>query len=369
MAVTETTLGALMAQADLEPDTEVMDQPTDTVDTPAAEPAAAEPNVEQPATPAQSAPAETNFVDFDLPDDDTPAQAEGAAPQQPQDWKTILKGVDKKELYKELDLPELDEFDKEFINFRKNGGDPLKYLEAKAIDYTKISDDDLVKTELKRQFPDATSAQLERLFNKKYNQSETAEDDEKDDGLLMMKSDARRLRQQLIEDQKKFSIPAYAQPEQAEAMRQIAEQQAAQQQQAAALNEYVSKHEATQKLLADKQVTMDLGDGVSFNYKLKNPEKIVSMVLNPEQSRKLTVTPDGKLDLQKLYITSLFLSNPQKFAKDLVNFGKTLKLNEQIEEGQNAGLPSAKASVQSQVSEKEAWKNPQTTTLGQMLGN
>ena len=44
------------------------------------------------------------------------------------DWRTALKQADPKEVLKELGY---DDFTLEFAEFRKNGGDPYAYLEAK----------------------------------------------------------------------------------------------------------------------------------------------------------------------------------------------------------------------------------------------
>lgn len=362
MNVKETSLSALMAEAETE--TPTVTEPKTIEETTVAQPEAA---AEQPAEETVAeAPLETNFSEWDLPEE-TPDEVTAEA--QPKNWKELLKTIDKKEILAELGVPELDDFEKGFIEARRKGVDPYKYIEAKAIDYTAIADEDLIRADFKKQYPDANEKQIERLINKKYNQGELAEDEDKEDGLLLMKADARRLRQQLINDQKNFTIPAYAQPEQAEVLQQIAQQEAAQQQQAAAVAEYINTSDVTKKILTDKAVSVDLGDGQKFNFKLKNPQALLNLVLNPEQSRKLTQTQDGKLDTEALFEVALFLSNRQKFKRDLVNYGKTLKLDEQVAEGQNAGIPPVRPTAQSQVSDKEAWKNAQTVPLGQLLRN
>ena len=92
---------------------------------------------------------------------------EGQAAATVVDWKEELKKANPKDILKELGY---DDFLAEFAEFRKNGGDAYKYLEAKAFDWETVNHQDLVLDELKLQYPHLTDDKIEKLFSSFLNQ-------------------------------------------------------------------------------------------------------------------------------------------------------------------------------------------------------
>jgi hypothetical protein len=97
------------------------------------------------------------------------------------DWKNEIKKANPKEILKELGY---DDFIAEFAEFRKNGGDAYKYLEAKAFDWGNVTHQELVKDDLKLQYPHLTDDKIERLYQAKYKQSDMAADEDREVGLM-----------------------------------------------------------------------------------------------------------------------------------------------------------------------------------------
>ena len=91
-----------------------------------------EQNVSNETTVAQenNQTQEENVASFVMPSfDEETENTENQTQTQQQEAKPLsLDKIDKNELLKAAGL---DEYDIEFINYRKSGGDPLKYIEAK----------------------------------------------------------------------------------------------------------------------------------------------------------------------------------------------------------------------------------------------
>jgi hypothetical protein len=166
-----------------------------------AKPAPAKPeNVAEPVKPQapaaekaqgpESKPGEAN----NKPTPAATPPAEKATPSAEMDWKTVLKKVDRKEAAKELGL---DEFDIDFADFRKNGGNPHRYLEAKGRDWKSVSDADVLRHDLRQQFPDLTQEEFDLLAEKRVNSKfaqDFANDTEKKVALLELSDSGKENR-------------------------------------------------------------------------------------------------------------------------------------------------------------------------------
>jgi hypothetical protein len=297
--------------------------------------------------PTEAAPVvEENVSAFDLGE---PSQPEVTQPQPTQsqpsfNWKDEIKKLDRKEIAKELGFHD---FTLEMDEYLAKGGNAADYISAKGFDWNKISDEDLVKSELKGQFPDASDTQISRLYNKKFNQREEDIDEDKEDGMLLMKAEARKLREEKINKQNSFKIPeANIPPVTYEAeYTQWKQQQESQPALMKQLSEFYQNHEATKNLNQSKRVAINLGDGVpAFNFSINNPEALTRMFLdNGETWNKLTSTQSGEPDVPKQQLISLFSHNPQKFIQDIFNYGTQMGRKKMVDEGQNAQRPNQKA--------------------------
>lgn len=257
-------------------------------------------------------------------------------------WKDSLKNVDKKEVLKELGITD---FAIEMNEHISNGGKAEDYLMAKAIDYSKVSDESIIKDDLRKQFPDFTAAEIDRLFIRKYPDLNSDLEDEKQDALLQLRADAHIKRQQKIGEQSKFKI---ADTPMMQTSAEFEEWQKAKEQQPKLLENFrnfYNNHEATKSLNEGKRVAISLGDGIApFNFNVDHPELITQaltdggVILN-----KLTSTKTGEPDVAKQHLITLFSFNPQKFMQDIFNYGQQMGVRKKvIEEGQNAQKPQAK---------------------------
>lgn len=325
-----------------------------------------EPTVIQPDTPiVPELPKESNESDFELSFDAPPI----TTPSEPivpvtepkptvpisQNWKDLIKGVNKNEIAKEAGISD---FALELDEHIARGGKPFDYLSAKGIDWNKVSDTDLAYNQLKEEYPDATATQLQRLFNKKYSQGELVDDEDREDGELQLKADSRKIRNANIEKQSQFKIPDAIVPQSVKTQQELElqQQQADQQiqQQREQIVQFYENNEATKNLMTSKRVAIDLGDMGSFNFKMDKPEYLTKAMTDSDVWGKLTSTPQGEPDVLKQQQIALFAYNPKKFAMELVNYGKSLGEQKFVEEGQNAKKPAGV--LASMVEEKPTYK-------------
>ncbi len=175
----------------------------------------------------EQAPLEENQASFSMPsfDGESNEGEEGEAAANIIDWKEELKKANPKDILKELGY---DDFVAEFAEFRKNGGDAYKYLEAKAFDWETVNHQDLVLDELKLQYPHLADDKIEKLYQAKYKLSEYASEEDKEVGLIQLEADAELIRQKRIVEQKAFQIPELSRSQEAiEVQNRMAEQQEA----------------------------------------------------------------------------------------------------------------------------------------------
>lgn len=316
-------------------------------------------------------------VSFDIPSFEAQSEQQAAAdteakPQEGQapvtiDWKQEIKKQDPKEILKELGY---DDFVAELAEYRKNGGDVTKYLEAKAFDWNRVSHQDLVLSDLKAQYPNLSEEKIQKLFEAQYKQSEFALDEEKEIGAIRLEADAEKIRQAKIAEQQKFKVPEYVKPQEAVSVDEVQIQELQQKQQQEFIK-FFEEHEATKALHESKRVTLDLGDNGSFSYNINDTKSLMTVIMDSEKwNRVLATNPQeadvSKLvpDVKKLQRLALVALNPN-YEKDLVNYGKSLGLKSIVEEGQNAIRPVGHKPAESNESIGEAFATrAKVSTLG-----
>jgi hypothetical protein len=339
-------------------------EPAAPIQTESAEPIVDNQEATSTVVTEPEAQVEENVTAFSIPNfgdepaEDSTEEAQASASVQVTDWREQLKKSDPKEILKELGY---DEFVADFAEFRKNGGDAYKFLEAKAFDWNNVSHTDLVFDELKLQYPNLSDDKIEKLYQARYKQTEFAADEDKEVGLIQLEADAELVRQKRIHEQQQFRIPEVSRPQEVDNQLQYAEQERVLAEQQQQVLQFFREHDATKSLLESKRVAIDLGDNGRFNFNIDKPENLMAVALDGEKwQRAISVNPQeadpAKLipDVAKLQKIALVALNPN-YEKDLVNYGKSLGLKAIIEEGQNARRPVGSVPAQPNESLGEAF--------------
>lgn len=278
---------------------------------------------------------EANNSNFSLSLGDETEVPIASVPQPTYNWKEELKKLPLDEIATELGL---DPFALELNKHLKGGGQAIDYLQARAVDYNKFSNDALVKDNLRKEYPTLSPSQIELMFNRRYTVAEDASDEDRDFIVAQLEADAYKIRQTKIAEQQKFKISDTPVPQKDEAYEQWKQTRDTQTNNVQALKTYFDSHPSTKALNESKRVTLNLGEGFSpFNFVVDKPE-VINRVLTDDGSawNKLTSTPQGEPDIAKQQLLTLVAINPVKAFQDVFNYGVQMGERKRVAEGQNA---------------------------------
>jgi hypothetical protein len=222
-----------------------------------------------------------------------------------------------------------DDFIKGVVEFYEKTGDLTPYLQAKTVDFTQMSDEEILRKNLREQYSDLSEKAFDRLFKQqvvdkfKLDADEWGEEDS-ELGRELLKVEAAKVRDQYLQWQKNFQAPEpEATPEllQAQEMLQKFEQE-------------VRSSDYTKNILEGKKLTIKTADG-EFNYELSQPETMLDMTIDNDRFFSQFANDQGQLDYNKWYKTVAYSQNPELFEKALINYGKTLGRSEVTKEIKN----------------------------------
>ena len=229
-----------------------------------------------------------------------------------------------------------DDFIKSVVEFYEKTGDITPYLQAKLVDFNQMSDEEIMRRNLKEQYPDVSEKAFDRLFKQqvvdkfKLDADEWGEDDS-ELGKELLKSEASKVRQKYVDWQKGFTAP-----ERVEDNSQVQEDAEAEE----AMKNFessVKQSELTKKLLESKRLTIKDGDS-EFAYEIPEADAIVDMTLDNDKFFAQFASTEGQVDFAKWYKTVAYSQNPEQFEKSLINYGKTLGRQEVTKEIKNPSL-------------------------------
>lgn len=265
----------------------------------------------------------------------------------------ILKGTNRKDILKKLGVSD---FAIELEEYIENGGDVHDLLQAKAFNWEKVPNADVVKDELKKNNPNLSAEKLQRLFEHKYKQGEYASDEDKEIGEIELESDAFRIRQQRIANQQAFKMP-----EPKAQNNNVSDVEA----QNKAVLTLVNENEATKQLMQSKRVAIPLGKDGSFNFNINTPEVVVKAMTDGAFWKQITANKQGEPDIEKLIRISKYALDPDAHDKAIFNYGQSKGHSKVIDEGRNAQRPITKPNVPATETLKEAFaKRAKVSTYG-----
>jgi hypothetical protein len=223
-----------------------------------------------------------------------------------------------------------DDFIKQVVEFYEKTGDLTPYLQAKTVDFTKMSDEEIMRRSLREQYSDLSEKAFDRLYKQqvidkyKLDADEWGEEDS-ELGRELLKVEASKTRSQYLDWQNNFKAPepavdTNAQADQLEALQKFESE--------------VRSSEYTRSLLEGKKLTIKTTDG-EFNYEVPNVEPLLDMTVNNDLFFSQFATEQGTLDYAKWYKTAAYSQDPEMFERSLINYGKTLGRSEVTKEIKN----------------------------------
>lgn len=257
-------------------------------------------------------------------------------------------------------VQEQDEFIKGLIEYYNETGDVSAYIEAKNVDFTSMSDLDIVRHNMRSQYSEMSEKAFERLFRRevidKYQLDATRYDEEEVElGEELLKAEASKMRESLIERQSKFKAPERTADSGVDNAAQAAEAMAQWQQS-------VTSQPETQSILNDGRIVVEYG-GEPFAYEVDDPQSVVDMTIDNNKFFQLFQGEGGQVDYNKWYKVLNYASDPDTFERSLILHGKNLGGKEVVSEIKNPSRPT-KSSMASGGDTKEDFLKAALRAMG-----
>jgi len=272
---------------------------------------------------------------------------------------TVLKalGFDDEKVALIQDLKDIDPKLVGIIQAWKSGqlGDYVKELST---DYSKMEAEEVMRHQLRVDYPKATERQLEILYKKeiveKYN-LDSVDDDEVEEGKELLAAKADKYRDSFIANQDKFLMPKPPEPKQAEVPDNTAEQKAKEN-----VEKYVkeiSDEPYTKDIFANKKITIGEGEE-KFTFDVE-PQTLIDNLSNPETWVNNMFDKDtGKPKTQHQMLVATVAQYGTKFLDAYAVHLKGLGAKEVINPIENASEPD-----KSKPSKSEAAPNSPAANL------
>lgn len=216
------------------------------------------------------------------------------------------------ELEKALSMqPQLDPFIENLVSTYLSGGDISPYLSAKTTDYNKMSDEEIYRIRLRKQYESVDDQTFEYLYAAKIKQfipdPDSASESEVLTGKALLKAETMQFREELKKEQEKFLSPVTPQIQKEELQK---------------IEQGIYQDAATVSLLSTQKLEVKVGDTV-VNVGVNDPRVMIASTLDPQEHffGNFMNAETRKPDLQKWYEVVAFANNPELFKKLLFDAG------------------------------------------------
>jgi hypothetical protein len=268
------------------------------------------------------------------------------------DWRELIKKQPEVEVMKGLGL------DEKMINFftRWRGGEDLKdYLEAISVDYSKMSNEELLRRQLYKEFGSLSAEDFEEVYKMKVTEHYKLDPDLYDErevrrGKLIMGIDADKARQEFVKRQQEMLLSKP--PEPAPSTAEL-EARAEQEQRAKDIESYkgaVQGNQFTKELLTTN--LLKIGDGdKAFNLEIAQPNDVLDLLYDPQKWTAKLWNEDGTPNIRKQLILGAIANDDALFFTNLAKHYEKLGASGLANKIENASEPApgapAKGSAES----------------------
>lgn len=229
-----------------------------------------------------------------------------------------------------------DDYIKNAVEYYNKTGNLTPYLEATSVNYSEMSDEQVMRRDLEQANPTLSKKAIERLYTRdivdKYSLDEDKfDEDEVELGKELLSADAAKLRDKYVDEQKNFTQPVKDQTEGTETVNQ--EEQLAQ------WTETVSSHETTKDVMENKRILVSYGDE-KFSYEVENPESLQEMTIDNNKFFDLFKDDKGVVDFDKWYRVLAYASDPEVYDSSLISHGQELGQEKVVSDLKNPTAPT-----------------------------
>lgn len=222
-----------------------------------------------------------------------------------------------------------DDFIKSVVEYYEKTGDLTPYLQAKLVDFQGMSDEEIMRRDLREAYPEVSDKAFEKLYKQQVVDkfkldADTYEEDDIELGKELLKSEASKIRAKYQEWQKGFQAPEPEPDNSSEEEARLLKE----------FEEKVKNNDLTKAILNDKRIAIKTADG-EFNFEVQDPNALLDMTIDNDKFFSQFIAGEGEIDYARWYKTSAYAQNPEQFERSLINYGKTIGREEITKEIKN----------------------------------
>lgn len=370
----DTSIAALMARQGVKNDSEQMVATPIVINTE---------KKEEPTTANEPTPAATALVDSpaEPANPETPSPTQEPAPAAPQPpiaaapapqaptWQEVLKNQQPDTVLKELlgddkvvslakRLKDVDPKMVAFLDKWQNKEDLTSYLREMTTDYSKMSAEDVMRHQLRQDYPKASPQQLDVIFNREVVKAyslDSEDETELNEGKLFLEAKAEKYRDALIQKQSEYLLPAAPEPKQPEADPEVE----AAQRRVEHFHNAIKSDPYTQAIYSSKQISFGEGEE-KYNHPV-NPEALTEVLLNDskwaEKLFHVSVSPSGEKsyapNVQKQFLIAAIM-NDDNFLNGFADHYKSIGAKATVLPIENAKMPDGSSPAASEAPPRTA---------------
>lgn len=301
-------------------------------------------------------------TDKDIPAKDKPAASD--KPVAPPTLDEVLKG---KEITDVLKAAGVDQLFIDMIQYHQATGEINGFIDQRTKSWDKVSDLDIMRHELKKEYGDLPEDKFEKVFKAEVLDRFKVEgdfyDDEKELGQIRLAKEAKKIREQLKKEQGEWKVP------EVKPSAELQQYQADREKIKKDYEDYsrtINEDATTKKLITDKRLV--LGEGKSaYNYEVE-PQQLVDAILDTNKLFASCIKEDGSFDLTRAYKIANYAINLEAVEKSMISRGSDVNDEEFVEEFVNPSKKDSPASGKEEETLQKAFEaRGVATTMGAIL--
>jgi hypothetical protein len=218
-----------------------------------------------------------------------------------------------------------DDFIKKAVEYYKVNKTLTPFLRAMSYDFEKMGDEEVLRLAYEDDNKDLSPALREKMFRKevlsKFLVDEDAEPDEIEMAQALLKREANKQRQNFQSSQKEFTEPkpqekSSDQEDQAATPTQV---------DPAVMESQIKQVEGNVgSLVKEGLITIPISETENFNIESIPVREMAEIATDLNKMAVSFLDEKNQIDWQKWAEAMTFIKNPEKFKKDLLNYGKSL---------------------------------------------
>lgn len=292
---------------------------------------------QEPAQPSSSPVETTNeqpaSTGYESSSDDNTNALGGETP-----WSEVLRqqrledvltelGYDEDSVHFMKELKDVDPKMVEILSRWKDDGDSvIDYLKELSVDYGDMPSEEVMRHQLREEYPKATERQLEVLYRKeiveRYN-LDSMDDDLVEEGRALLDAKAEAFRDKLISRQQDFLLPKYD--------KKVDDTEVRAQKEFDNYKSNLLQDQLTRQLLETKRLTIGEGED-KFNYAISDPQSVINNLFDSNEwaSKLFEIKVDSEgneqyvPNIEKQLLVSAILNDHKGFLREMGKYYKSM---------------------------------------------